>query len=532
MRPQQLPIVFLTILIFFACQPTQMCDVLIIGGTIYDGSGGKSFKGNIAIRNDSIVAIGKKLGHFEADTIIDASGLAVSPGFIDLHTHLNTLFRFPSCESHVRQGVTTALGGPDGGGPLPFGVYLDSIEQHLAIGMNLAYLVGHNTIRRKVMGLERRVPTEEELNEMKALVEQSMNEGAFGISTGLKYLPGAFSKVDEVIALSKVSAQNGGIYTSHLREEGLGLLEGVQEAIQIGAEADIPIVLTHHKVVGKPMWGASKKTLAMVDSANALGLDIMIDQYPYNASYTSISILIPAWCRAGGNKAFTERCEDPKLYDSILNGTIFNIRNDRGGDDLNRVQFARVSWKPELEGKTLKDWAEIEGMENTIENGARLVLQAQLNGGASCIFHAMNEEDVRAIMQHPKTMIASDGRLTQPGEGHPHPRWYGTFPRVLGHYARDEGVLDMATAIHKMTHMPADRIGLANRGRLQPNAIADIVIFNEKTVIDKSTFENPHQYPVGIEYVLVNGKITVAEGQMTETRAGKVLRKNKWGEER
>ena len=272
------------------------------------------------------------------------------------------------------------------------------------------------------MALENRAPSNNELTEMKNLIEKGMQDGAFGISTGLKYLPGSFAKLDEVVALSKVAAAHGGIYTSHLREEGLQLLEGVQEAIDIADQANIPVVLTHHKVVGQPMWGSSTKTLKMVEDARARGLDVMIDQYPYTASFTSISILIPAWSMAGGRyDKFAERCKNPVLRDSIKRGIIFNLKNDRGGNDLRRVQIAKFNWKPEWEGKTLNDWVVSEGLEPTLENGAEFIIQAQLHRGASCIFHAMDEADVKRIMAHPQTMIASDGRTTPFGKGHPHP---------------------------------------------------------------------------------------------------------------
>ncbi|MEJ2585943.1 MAG: amidohydrolase family protein, partial [Robiginitalea sp.] len=409
--------------------------------------------------------------------------------------------------------------------PWPFGAYLDTLEQ-LGVGMNVGYLIGHNTVRRNVMGLENRAPTAEELERMKAQVAVAMEEGAFGISTGLKYLPGTFSEVGEVIALSKEASAGGGIYTSHLREEGLGLLESVEEAIMISKEADIPVVLTHHKVVGEPMWGRSEKTLAMVDSARAAGLDIRIDQYPYDRSYTSISILIPGWARAGGNDAFRERVSDPGLRDSIREGIVFNLINDRGGADLKRIQFAKVSWMPELEGKTLKYWSDLKGLEPTMENGADLVIEAQLNGGASCVFHAMDEGDVVRIMRHPQTMIASDGRLVAPGMGHPHPRWYGTFPRVLGHYVREKKVLSLPEAVHKMTALPATAMGLTDRGLLAEGMKADVVLFDPKTVADKATFENPHQYPQGIPYVIVNGQVSVENGEFQHLKAGEVLRKN------
>lgn len=504
-----------------ACTPSSNFDILIKNGMIYDGTGSAAKQGDIGINGDQIVQIGDLSGA-QGDTVIDASGLAIAPGFIDLHAHISSIFRLPACESHVRQGVTTALGGPDGGGPWPFGEYLDSLSQ-IDIGMNVAYLVGHNVIRGKVMGSENRAPTEEELEEMQAYVAKAMEEGAFGISTGLKYIPGAYSDVSEVIALSQVASDYGGFYTSHLREEGLGLLDGVQEAIDIGREAHIPIVLTHHKAVGKPMWGASVKTLAMVDSARAAGQDVMIDQYPYTASHTGMSVVIPAWAMAGGQKAFLKRLEDPVLLDSIRQGVLFNLLNDRGGGDLKRIQFARVEWQPSLEGKTMYDWCTYLEIEPTLENGVELVLRAQQNGGANCIYHVMQEEDVERIMQHPQTMVASDGSLTKFGEGSPHPRSYGTFPRVIGHYAREKNVLTMEEAIHKMTGMPAERMGLDNRGKIAENMVADLVVFNPETIIDEGTFTDPHQYPEGIEYVLINGVFAVEGGEFTGNKGGKIL---------
>jgi dihydroorotase/N-acyl-D-amino-acid deacylase len=352
-----------------------------------------------------------------------------------------------------------------------------------------------------------------------------MDEGAFGISTGLKYLPGTFAKIDEVIALSAIAGQSGGIYTSHLREEGLGLLEAVQEAISISREAKIPVVLTHHKAIGVKMWGASSKTLAMVDSARAIGLDIMMDQYPYTASHTGISILIPSW--ALENDEFAARIENPTLRDSIKKGVIFNILNDRGGKDLNRIQFSSVAWDPSLEGKTLKDWVIREGKAPTIENGADLVIQAQLNGGTGTIYHAMDEADVERIMKHPMTMIGSDGRLSLPGDGHPHPRAYGTFPRVLGYYVRERKLLTLSEAIHKMTGLSAKRLGLTDRGIIKEGAIADITIFDAAQIVDQSTFADPHQYPLGIEFVIINGEIAVKNGNYLAIAAGKVIRKTK-----
>ena len=509
----------------FSCQDkkeTRSFDIVIRGGMVNTGDGEASFLADIGINADTIAYIGT-LDEPKATRLIDAQGLVVSPGFIDMHAHLDPIFEHPDAKSHVTQGVTTSLGAPDGGGFWPFGSYLDSLSGQ-GLGMNVSYLVGHNVIRREVMGMEAREPTKEELRLMKSMVQQAMEEGAFGISTGLKYLPGAFSNLEEVVELSKTASQSKGIYTSHLREEGLGLIQGVEEAIEIGKQANIPVVLTHHKVIGKPMWGSSSKTLAMVDAARAQGIDVMADQYPYDASYTSISVLIPAWSRAGGQSEFIKRTQDRVLRDSILKGIRFNILNDRGGGDIERIQLARTPWDSTLSGLTLKDWALRENLDPNPDNGAALVLRAQLSGGGSAIYHAMDEKDLQRIMKHPQTMIGSDGRLTAPGNSWPHPRWYGTFPRVLGRYVRELQVLDLPTALKKMTSQPADRLALEKRGRLKVGHFADITVFDPETVTDKATYLEPHQYSEGIEYVLVNGTLTLDQGTFNANRGGKILR--------
>jgi len=504
---------------------TEGFDLIIAGGTVFDGTGADGIRADVGIRGDRIVRISADpLPQNGAAQVVDATGMYLTPGFIDVHAHLDPILRIPDAESHVRQGVTTALGGPDGGSPWPIGEHLDSLDA-LGIGLNVAYTVGHNTVRQAVMGLDDRLATPVELDEMRAMMARAMGEGAWGISTGLKYLPGAFADLDEVVALSRVVADSGGFYTSHLRDEGLDLMEAVEETIEIGSRAGLPVVISHHKVVGRPMWGRSRESLDMVDRARAEGVDVRIDQYPYTATHTGISILVPEWSQAGGDDAFVERLEDPLLFDSIFEGIVFNIRNDRGGDDLRRVQFSGVSWDPSLEGGTLYDWALREGMEPTPETGAELVIEAMRRGGARAIFHALDEGDVRRIMQHPQTMIASDGRLVRPGDGHPHPRWYGTFPRVLGHYTRDEGALGWPEAIHKMTGLPADLLQVRDRGVIREGAFADLVVFDPDRVIDRSTFEDPHQYPVGIEHVLVNGVPTVVDGDFRDVRAGRTLRR-------
>lgn len=527
----------LSVLVFSACfsvsaadaqqSDTGRFDLLIVRGTVVDGTGAARFAADVALRGDRIVAVSRTpLPRNRATRVIDAAGLIVAPGFIDLHAHLEPLLNQPDAESAVRQGVTLALGGPDGGGPWPFAEYLARADK-AALGINVAFLAGHNTIRQRVMGLANRAPTPDELRRMQSMVAQAMGEGAFGLSTGLRYVPGYYSTIDEVIALARQAADSGGIYTSHLREEGLGLLEGVGEAITIGEQAKIPVVLTHHKAIGTKMWGASVKTLAMVDSARQRGIDVMIDQYPYTASQTGIAVLIPPWALAGGDTAFSRRVNDRQLRDSIERGIYELIMTDRGGGDLKRVQFGNVSWMRELEGKTLHDFAVMRGIDPLPEKAAPLVIEAQLKGGASMVYHVIDEGDVQRIMKHPMTMIASDGRLTRPGEGVPHPRAYGTFPRVLGVYVREKHVLTLEEGVKKMTSMPADRLGLGDHGRLRDGAIADVVVFDAATVADRGTFEKPHQYPVGIPFVIVNGAVVVDKGAMTSSRPGRVLRRGK-----
>jgi N-acyl-D-amino-acid deacylase len=499
-------------------------DLLVRGGTVVDGTGAPGFRADVGIRDGRIVAVSRTpLPTAGATRVIDATGHVVAPGFIDLHAHLDPILSLPHAESHVRQGVTTALGNPDGGGFAPLTPTLDSLAT-LGVGLNAAFLVGHNTIRQRVMGSDDRAPTADELARMREMVDQAMRDGAFGFSTGLRYTPGFYADTDEVVALSEVAARHGGIYTSHLRDEGFELLDGVGEALEIGRRAGIPVVLTHHKVVGAPMWGTSARTLAMIDSARAAGTDVMADQYPYTATHTGISILIPPWALAGGSQEFLRRLDTPALRDSIVAGIVWNIINDRGGNDLRRVQFARVTWDRSLEGLTLHDLAVREGLPSTPETGAQLVIDIMRRGGANGIFHVLDEGDVERIMRHPWTAIASDGRLTALDDGHPHPRAYGTFPRVLGVYVRERGVLSLEEAVRKMTSLPAWRMGLRDRGRIAEGMAADIVVFDPATVTDRATFQEPHQHPAGIPYVIVNGVVTMDGGEFVDNRPGLVLR--------
>ncbi len=499
-------------------------DLLITGGTIVDGTGAPGFRADLAVRGDRIVRIAREsLPRAGATRIIDATGLVVAPGFIDIHPHIERLLDMPGAESKVRQGVTTVIGGPDGGSPFPVGRALAAAES-AGIGPNVGYYLGHNTIRGMVMGRANRAPAADELERMRQMVAQAMGEGAWGLSTGLIYLPGTFSTTDEVVALAEVAGDSGGIYTSHIRNENDSLLLAVEEVFTIGRRARMPVVITHHKASGLRQWGMSARTLAMIDSARGDGLDVMMDQYPYTATSTGLGVLVPTWALAGGDTAFARRLRDPVLRDSILRLTADELDTARGGRHPSWVQFARVTWQPALEGRTLEDWLRERGLAVTPENAAQLVIEGVQRGAPGMVYHVLHEDDVRRIMRHPLTMIASDGALARPGEGRPHPRAYGTFPRVLGRYARELRLLTLEDAVRKMTAAPAARLGLPERGRLLEGYFADVVVFDPAAVADRSTFEAPHQYPVGVPYGFVNGVAVVDGDRFTDARPGRALR--------
>ena len=390
----------------------------------------------------------------------------------------------------------------------------------------MGLMVGHGTIRREVIGLEDRAPTEAELDAMRALVEQAMQEGAYGLSTGLKYPPGTFAETEEVIELAKVAAGYGGIHVSHMREEGLTLMDSVRETIRIGEEGGLPTQLTHHKVVGAPMWGQSTESLRLVDEAVARGVDVTIDQYPYTASSTGLTILFPGWSLAGGNEALLERLRDPETREQIRQEIKRNIEVDRGGGSPDNVQISRCEWDRSLEGKSMGDILRERGLESNPENGATLALELQEQGGFGGVFHAMHEDDVRRIMAHPRTMISSDGGVVAPGEGVPHPRNYGTFSRVLSLYVREAGLLSFEEAIRKMASFPAERLGLDGRGVIEEGAIADIAVLDPAAVEEHGEFGDPHHYSTGVQHVLVSGVFVLQDGEVTGARPGKALRLN------
>lgn len=503
-------------------------DIIIKNGSIVDGLGGKSTQADVGFFQGKIKKIGT-LEEKKAKKVIDAANLMVCPGFIDIHTHTDEgILDQPEAHNYIRQGVTTVLGGNCGGSKFPVGEFLKKVEVK-KIALNFCTLVGHNTIRKKVMENADREPSEEELTEMKKMVEQAMQEGAVGISTGLKYIPGAYSKTDEVIELAKVVQQYGGFYATHMREEGQGILEAVQETIEIGKSAQIPVQISHHKITSVDLWGDSEKTLGMVDDARKAGIDVTLDQYPYPATSTGLTVLFPPWALEGDSKQRIERWNDEKLRPQIIEKIIYNIQHDRGGNDLNRILIARYTPEPELEGLTIAEILEKKGMPVTLEAGAELIVQMQLKGmkgekeRVSAIYFCLSDTDIERIMKHPLVSHASDGGITKLDVGKPHPRNYGTFPRVLRLYVREKGILTFEEAIRKMTSLPASRLGLTDRGCIKEGCYADIAILDPDKVSDTATWKNPHSYPVGILYVLVNGQLVIENNKFSGLYPGMVI---------
>ena len=498
-------------------------DLVIRNARIVDGTGAPWYRGEVALRGDTIVQIAAAIEPAGA-RVIDAGGRVLAPGFIDIHTHARRgIFELPTADNYVRQGVTTLLEGPDGGSPVPLAPFLAKLDA-LQKSVNIGSFVGQGSVRSAVMGNVDRAATADEVLKMQALVEQAMRDGAFGLSTGLFYVPGSFTPTAEVIELAKTAARFGGMHKSHQREESVQLLDSVRETIAIGERGGLPTQVTHHKVIGKAYWGASADTLRLIEDARARGVDVTSDQYPYTASSTSVaSALLPAWALEGGREAQEARLKDPATRAKIQAETIVAIRDARGGGDAKNVQFASCGFDASLAGKTLADLTRQRGMEPTLESAADTTLWLVEQGGCQGIFHAMSDADVQRILAHPTTMIASDGAVVVFGRANPHPRSYGTFARVLGLYVREKRTLTLEEAIRKMTSFPAARLKILDRGIVRPGMKADLVLFDPATVRDTATFEKPHAYAEGFSHVLVNGEVVYENGAMTQARPGRVL---------
>ena len=509
-----------------ACQPDF--DLVLEGGTVIDGTGSAGMRSDVGVHGGRIVEVGDLSGRSAAERL-DVTGHVVAPGFIDAHTHSRgTIFEIPTADNFVLQGVTTLVEGNDGSSPLDIGHWYDSLAAHGGTAPNFAMFVGHGSIRTEVLGRADRAPSDDELARMRDLVEEAMADGALGLSTGLFYLPGSFATTEEAIELARVAGAHGGIYISHMRNEGDRVFESIEETIRIGREAGIPVQMTHHKIGAWRNFGRAPESIAMMADARADGVDITFDQYPYTASSTSLSAIIPRWAQEGDR--LPERLADPETRRRIVSDMVEWVEM-RFASDPAKIQLVSCSFDDEaagafpaeMAGITLADILDARGMEGEVAT-ADLILEIDQAGGCGAIFHSFDEGDVQTLMQSGFGMIGSDGSLVHFGRASPHPRGYGTFPRVLGHYARDLGVISVEEAVRRMTSAPADRLGFAERGRIEPGMIADLVVFDPATVIDRATFDDPHQYPVGIPHVFVAGEAVVRDGDVTGARPGTVLR--------
>jgi len=508
-------------------------DIIIRNGRVVDGSGNAWYRADIGIRDGRIARIAPNIQEREGATagrVIDAQGWVVAPGFIDGHMHLEeAITRRPTADNLVADGVTTVVTGNCGGSEEDIEKFFADLKES-GIGVNLATLVGHNTVRRAVMGRENRAATPEELARMEALVATAMEAGALGLSTGLIYVPGTYAPTEEIVALARVARGYGGIYATHMRNEGEKVLEAMEEALRIAREADLPLEIAHFKVSNKRFWGLSKEMLARLERARAEGIDVTVDQYPYTASSTGLESLLPAWALAGAGEgreaareALQQRLADKVQRKKIADEMYERIRKVEGQKHLDWAVVASASWDETLVGKNIRqinrEWKRKDNLRQEIET----VLDMCAQGGAGMVYHKMAEKDVARIMAYEFTMVGRDGGVPELGRGKPHPRNYGTAARVLGRYVREQKLLRLEEAVRKLTSAAAQRFGFQERGLLREGLWADIVVFDPATVGDAATFAEPHQYSRGIHYVLVNGVLVVAAGKLTGARPGKIL---------
>lgn len=499
----------------------QSYDLLLKDGKIIDGSGNSWFYGDVAIQGQKIAAVGK-IPEDRAKKVLNVKGLIVAPGFIDVHTHIegNDL-KVPTADNFIFDGVTSVVTGNCGSSNTDIPRYfmqLDSVKTSI----NVATLIGHNSVRRSVMGDSQRDPTPGEQLRMEELVATAMKAGAVGFSTGLIYVPGTYSKTGEVIGLARSASRYNGVYASHIRDEGDHVTDAIEEAINIGRQANIPVEISHFKVTYKPNWGRSINTLSQVEKARQEGVDVTVDQYPYIASSTSLNTVLPTWAFAGGNDSAIFRLKDPLIRKKIKTEMLSLLK----GKQLKNYSYAVVARHladTTANGKNISEYNLMKGRKDKASEEAETIMDMIEKGGAQMVYFSMDENDLKNIMKYPYSMIASDAGIARFNSGVPHPRAYGTNSRVLGRYVRELRVITLEEAIRRMTSLPAQKFQLRDRGLIREGMAADIVVFDEKLVGDQSTFSKPHAYSTGFRYIIVNGKLVIEEGRHTGTRSGAIL---------
>jgi N-acyl-D-amino-acid deacylase len=501
--------------------PEKPYDLLITNARVIDGSGNPWFRADIGIKNGRIASIGH-LRAADAAKTIDAANQIVAPGFIDVHTHVESIYSLPAAENFVRMGVTTLVTGNCGTSDTNIAQFLGRIKEK-PLAVNLATLIAHGSVRRQVMGSDDRAPTPDELQKMEGIVEQGMRDGAVGLSTGLIYVPGTYAKTDEITSLARVVARYGGIYATHMRNEGEKVADAIRESIQIGEQAGLPVEISHFKISSKKMWGQTPMTIGLVREARSRGLMVTVDQYAYTASSTSLDSRLPSWLRAGGLDEAKKRLSDDATRERVRKEMKEGLKRS-GFKDYSYAMVASYDPDKSFNGKSIAAITKLVTGKNDVQHQIDQIVSMYEAGGAGMVYHGMSEDDVQRIMREPFTMIASDSGVRQIDESVPHPRGYGNNVRVLGHYVRELQLLSLEDAVRKMTSLPAQTFGFRDRGLIREGFAADLVVFDEKTVGDRATYEQPHQFPSGISYVIVNGEPVFAGQTMTAARPGMPLR--------
>jgi dihydroorotase/N-acyl-D-amino-acid deacylase len=478
-----------------------------------------------------------QLGKVKAKQTINAKGLVVCPGFVDLHSHADRgILKFRDAENYIRQGATTLVCGNCGSSPVDIAAYFKKLCDG-GTGPNIAQLIGHSSVRSAGIGSENVPPTKEQLTEMREVVRRAMQAGSVGLSSGLRYGPGAYADTAEVVALAEEVGKQGGFYATHMRDEGTKIIEAIQEALLVGKSAGVPVHISHHKISSVSVFGLTRQTLAMIDQARKNGRDVTLDQYPYRAGSGSTGLYVPQTSLSGGREAFRKRIANKvqrqqiiEAVEELLVRKIYEADHDPQNRlhtraALARIGIARAAHDTSLEGKQLVQILESRKKPVTLRNGAELLLEL-VSHGVGGINYTIDDRpggDMERVMQHPQTCIASDGSVFRFGEGSPHPRSYGCFPRVLAHFVREKKLLTLETAIHKMTALPVKRLGWKDRGQIKVGHAADVVVFNPKTITDRATFLKPHQHSVGVKHVLVRGEFVLKDEKMTGKRPGRPI---------
>ncbi len=515
-------LLFLTLAGGLQIANAQTADFIIRNGKLIDGTGNQWQYKDVAIQGNKIVAVGN-LKDWKGAKEVDAKDLIVAPGFIDVHGHLEGgETRNPLASNFLYDGVTTVVTGNCGGSAENLNTYFNSLDS-IGMSINIASLIGHNTIRKQVMGTANRHATETELLQMEKIAAQAMKDGAVGMSTGLIYIPGTYAPTEEVVRIAKVIASKGGVYASHIRNEENQVVEAVNEAIHIGRAANIPVEISHFKISGQNNWGRSKETIPLVVNARKEGIDVTIDQYPYTASSTQLSVLLPDWVLSDGQDSIFARLKNPLIRKKVAN-EIIGILKERGIKHFTYAVVANYKADSNYNGKDIEAINLLRGNKHTALAEAETIIQMMEQGGAQMIYHGMNESDVKAIMQYPFNMFASDAGIAMKGFGKPHPRAYGTNSRVLGRYVRELGVISLEEAIRRMTSLPASKFNIKNRGIIEEGFIADIVVFDENEVTDMASFADAHQYAKGFKYIWVNGALSMDQGIQIPIRKGVAIR--------